>query len=105
YLDDLRRSAHQLRVAGTGPDSEYPPGTVQAALVRDFPLVEILAVGSEWNGDAIGGDDGFQVGADVPVQLFETGAQVPMIVEGQIARVGVQRKGAQGAGQARQLGK
>src|SRR5208283_2796075 len=54
-------------------------------------------------GDAIRRDDDFQVRANVAVYLVETLAEIFVIVKRQIARMGIQREGAQRAAEAGQF--
>ena len=48
----------------------------------------------QWNGQAVGGDDEFQMLPDVAIERVETLVQMIVIVGGQVARMRLQRKSA-----------
>ena len=100
-LYQLRSALDELGLAHGGVNSQYPAGAAQNARIADFALVEVVRHLGERDGDAIGGNDGLQMRADVFVELFEALAQIAVIVKRQGARMGVEREGAQSAAQPR----
>ena len=84
-------------------DGEDPARRSQATLVGDFALVEVIAGFDQRDGQAVGGNDGFQVGANHVVEGFEALVQLVVLVDGHTAGVRLEGEGAQRAGQPRQL--
>ena len=104
-LHQLRHFGHQFGFADVDARGQHPARAAETALVGDLALPKVFARRVQRNRQAVGGDDGFQVGADVRIQQAETFAQVLVVVQRELARVRIQRKGAQGSGEPRQFQK
>src|SRR5579864_9613219 len=82
---------------------KHPSRAAQHTLVGNGAFPEIVPRALQRNRKAVGGDDGFQMRANVKVQGVETIIQVLMIVKRQSARMRIERKRAQRAAQPREL--
>src|ERR1019366_8586738 len=71
-LDELRGLLHEVGFRDAGADGQHPAGIAHASRVGDCALVVTVAGQSQGDGDAVGGQDGLQMGADVAVQPIET---------------------------------
>src|SRR5450756_3179930 len=74
-LDELRGLLHEVGFRDAGADGQHPAGIAHASRVGDGALVVTVAGQSQWADDAVGGQDGLQMGADVAVQLIETAGE------------------------------
>ena len=67
-LHQLRCPADDLHFAGGGAHGENPARTPQAALVGDPAFVKKPGRHFERNRQAVGGNDGFEMAADVLIE-------------------------------------
>jgi hypothetical protein len=72
-------------------------------LVDNFSFVETVTGWRQRDGDAIGGNNNFQMLAYVPVKSIETRAQIPMIVQGQHTGMRTEPEGAKRPSQAKEF--
>src|ERR1039457_2946054 len=66
-LDQLRGLRHEFALGDAGADGEHPAGIAHAARVGDRAFVITVAGGGQRDRDAVSGQHGLQVGANVEV--------------------------------------
>ena len=71
-----RRAGDDLHLTDGAADGENPLRTREAARIGDIGLVKVVGALLQRNGDELAGGDGFQMRADVMIQLAEAVGQI-----------------------------
>ena len=102
-FDQLYCPGNHFCVTDGRVNGEEPAGAVQAALIGDLALVEVIGDGAERNGNTIRRREQLEVHPDVLFDVRKALVECAVIVEWKVRRVGVQGESAKRTPQSEEL--
>ena len=102
-FDQLYCPGNHFCVTDGRLNGEEPAGAVQAPLIGDLALVEVIGDGAKRNGNTIRRREQLEVRPDVPFDVCKALVQCEVIVKWKVRRLGVQGESAKRTAQPEEL--